>query len=97
MTLITHYGYSDGSGEYYIVVDSDKCNGCNKCVQACPQKALQLEIEFIDLEEKTVAAVVELHRKKIKYTCTSCKPENKNTPCVLACEFEAISTVWNPR
>ena len=97
MTLITHYGYCDGSGEYYIVIDSDKCNGCNKCVQACPQKALQLEIEFIDLEEKTVAAVVELHRKKIKYTCASCKPENNNTPCALACESKAITSVWIPR
>jgi ferredoxin len=56
----------DGSGEYYIVVDSDKCNGCGKCVKVCPQKALVLVTEFIDLEDKTVAAVSEEHRKKIK-------------------------------
>ena len=95
--MITHYGYYDGSGEYYIVIDSDKCSGCGKCAQKCPQKALQLETEFIDLEDKTVAAVTEEHRKKIKYTCASCKPENNLIPCVLACEAKAVKSVWNPR
>jgi Fe-S-cluster-containing hydrogenase component 2 len=95
--VITHYGYIDGSGEFYIVVDSDKCSGCGKCVTACPQKALQLETAFIDLEDKTVAAVTEGHRKKIKYTCTACKPENGKTPCILACEGKAIKCIWNPR
>ena len=41
--MITHYGYSDGSGEYYITIDSDKCNGCGICVKQCPMSALQLE------------------------------------------------------
>ena len=95
--MITHFGYFDGSGEYYIVVDSDKCNGCGKCVQACPQKALQTETTFIDLEDKIVAALAEPHRKKIKYTCSPCKPEEGKTPCTLACEAQAITIVWNPR
>ena len=30
------YGYSDGTGEYYITVDTGKCDGCGKCVEACP-------------------------------------------------------------
>jgi ferredoxin len=46
------------------VVDSDKCVGCGKCVAQCPKKALELVTEFIDLEDKTVAAVTENHRKK---------------------------------
>jgi Fe-S-cluster-containing hydrogenase component 2 len=95
--MITHYGYTDGSGEYYIVIDSDKCHGCGKCVETCPQNALKLETEFIDLEDKTVAAVSEEHRKKIKYTCGLCNPESGNTPCILACEPKAIRCVWNPR
>lgn len=95
--MITHYGYTDGSGEYYIVIDSDKCIGCGKCVKACPQKALELITEFIDLEDKTVAAVTEEHRKKIRYTCGTCKPESSQTPCVLACEPIALSCVWNPK
>jgi Fe-S-cluster-containing hydrogenase component 2 len=95
--VITYYGYSDGSGEYYIVVDSDKCSGCGKCLEKCPQKALQLETEFIDLEDKIVAAIKEEHRKKIKYTCAACKPETNQAPCVLACESEAVKCSWNPK
>jgi Fe-S-cluster-containing hydrogenase component 2 len=95
--MITHYGYIDGSGEYYIVVDSDKCNGCGKCVEVCPQKALVLVTEFIDLEDKTVAAISEEHRKKISYTCQACKPESNQTPCVFACKTKAIKCVWNSR
>jgi len=92
--IITHYGYSDGSGDYYITIDTDKCNGCGKCVKQCPQSALQLETMFIDLEDKTVASVTEEHRKKIKYTCSSCKPETNKAPCVLACDSKAIKCTW---
>jgi Fe-S-cluster-containing hydrogenase component 2 len=91
--MITHYGYTDGSGEYYIIIDTDKCNGCGKCISKCPESALQLETVLIDLDDKTVASVTEVHRKKIKYTCSSCKPENNNTPCVIACEGKAIKCV----
>ena len=52
MLMITHYGYTDGSGEYYIVIDSDKCNGCGKCVQKCPQKALELEYRIYRLRRQ---------------------------------------------
>jgi Fe-S-cluster-containing hydrogenase component 2 len=51
---------------------------------------------LIDLEDKVVATVEEQHRKKIKYTCSSCKPESGNTPCVLACAEKAIKCVWKP-
>jgi Fe-S-cluster-containing hydrogenase component 2 len=94
--VITHYGYIDGSGEYFIVIDSDKCNGCHKCVEKCPQNALEMVTEFIDLEDKTVAAVSEEHRKKIRYTCAECKPQENQTPCVLACPQGAIKCVWKP-
>ena len=92
--IITHYGYSDGSGEYYITIDTDKCDGCGKCVKKCPQSALRLETIFIDLEDKIVASVTDDQRKKIKYTCGPCKPESYNTPCVLACESKAINCTW---
>jgi Fe-S-cluster-containing hydrogenase component 2 len=94
--VIMHYGYIDGSGEYYVVIDSDKCNGCGKCVQQCPKKALERISEFIDLEDKTVAAIKEEHRKKISYTCAQCKPREKKAPCVLSCEKNAIWCVWKP-
>ena len=94
MGIITYYGYADGSGEYYIVVDSDRCNGCGKCVEACPEKAIELMPEFIDLEDKTVCAIKEEHRKKIRYTCSGCKPESGQTPCVLSCDTEALKCIW---
>jgi Fe-S-cluster-containing hydrogenase component 2 len=94
--VIVHYGYMDGSGEYFIVVDTDRCDGCQKCVQKCPQHALELVTEFIDLEDKTVAAVTEEHRKKIRYTCAQCKPAEGKTPCILACQERAINCVWKP-
>jgi Fe-S-cluster-containing hydrogenase component 2 len=92
--VIIHYGYTDGSGEYYISVDSDKCNGCSKCIQQCPQGALEMVIEMIDLEDKNVPAVTEAHRKKLRYTCSKCNPELKKTPCVLACVNGAIKCSW---
>ena len=96
ISIITHYGYSDGSGEYYIVIDAGKCNGCGKCVEQCPQGALELITMMIDLEDELVAAVTEEHRKRIKYTCSPCKPESGRTPCMLACEQKTITCAWNP-
>ncbi len=94
--MIVHYGYIDGSGEYFISIDTDKCNGCGECTKKCPQKALELITEFIDLEDKTGAAVTETHRKKIRYTCAACKPQNNQTPCILACPRGAINCIWKP-
>jgi len=96
ISIITHYGYSDGSGEYYIIIDTEKCNGCSKCVEQCPQDALELITTMVDLDDELVAAVKEEHRKRIKYTCSPCKPESRKTPCMLACEHEAITCTWNP-
>ena len=97
MTVITNYGYVDGSGEYFITIDTDKCSGCGKCVKTCPESALQLETMFIDLEDKTVASVTEEQRRNIKYTCSPCKPETNRAPCVLSCETKAINCTWKPQ
>jgi ferredoxin len=92
--LITHYGYMDGSGEYFIVIDSDRCDGCGKCVKQCLKGALHIELMFIDLEDKSVAAIKEEYCNKIKYTCAECKPEETVPPCVLSCSAGAISCVF---
>jgi len=55
-----------------------------------------METMFIDLEDKLVAAVTEEHRKKIRYTCSPCKPESGIVPCVQACDQKAITCIWNP-
>jgi len=91
--MIAHYGYKDGSGDYFITIDTDKCNGCEKCVVACPQGVLEM---IYDDYDDYVAAVGEAHRKKIKYSCAPCKPTRgeRALPCILACEPGAISHSW---
>jgi Fe-S-cluster-containing hydrogenase component 2 len=91
-----NYGYKDGSGDYFITIDTDKCNGCGKCVGACPYGVFAVgEDENDPLSDKEVAFVTEKERKKIKYTCAPCKP-NRNAipPCINACEMQAIEHSW---
>ena len=40
--MIANYGYMDGSGQYFIKIDSDKCDGCGDCVTACPAGVLEV-------------------------------------------------------
>ena len=93
--MIVHYGYKDGSGEYFISIDTDKCDGCGKCVEVCPRGVLMITTMMIDLDDVNVAAVTEEHRKKVKYSCAPCKPE-QTPPCVEACEPAAITHTWKP-
>ncbi|MBT8171423.1 4Fe-4S binding protein [Candidatus Bathyarchaeota archaeon] len=95
--MITFYGYQDGSGEYYIVIDGEKCNSCSECTKVCPQSALKMDTIFIDLEDKMVATITEKHRKKIRYTCSPCQSENENLPCVNICKKNAIKCIWKPK
>ena len=37
--MLANYGYSDGSGNYFITIDTEKCNRCGDCVAACPSGA----------------------------------------------------------
>ncbi len=95
--MLANYGYKDGSGDYFITIDTDKCNGCGNCVKVCIYGVLATgEDENDPFREKPVAAVTEEHRKKIKYSCAPCKPENerKVLPCIKSCELEAIKHSW---
>jgi NAD-dependent dihydropyrimidine dehydrogenase PreA subunit len=89
-----HYGYEDGSGRFYITIDTDLCTGCEDCVTACPADVLEMEEED-PIDERMVAAVSDDHRKKIKYSCNPCKPSGYTSlPCVAACEPGAIVHSW---
>ncbi len=95
--MIANYGYMDGSGGFFIAIDTDKCDGCGDCVPACPNHVFSVGDDPNDpLREEPVAVVVEEHRKKLKYTCAPCKPDRDRAPlpCVQACKPVAIAHSW---
>ena len=34
--MLANYGYKDASGDFFVTIDTDKCNSCGDCVPACP-------------------------------------------------------------
>lgn len=104
--MIANYGYLDGSGQYFIRIDTGKCDGCGDCVAVCPAHLLAVGADENDpFREEPVAKVGEDHRKKIKYSCGPCKPlpttcrgrpgaGRPPLPCVAACKPGAIEHSW---
>ncbi len=92
-----NYGYKDGSGDYFIEVDTDRCDGCGRCAEACRWGVMEVgEDENDPLRETPVARVAAEHRKRIKYSCTQCKPvkDRKTEPCRAACPRDALAHSW---
>ena len=94
--MIANYGYKDGSGEYYISIDTDKCVQCpvdHACVAACPKKMFEI---ITDDYDDQVAAIKSAHRKTLAYDCTDCKPAGGYTrlPCTDACTPGAVKHSW---
>ncbi len=95
--MIANYGYKDGSGDFFITIDTDKCDGCGDCVPACPGNVYGVGEDPNDpLSDSQVAFVLDEQRKKLKYTCAPCKPDRQRPPlpCVEACKPLAISHSW---
>ncbi len=97
--MLANYGYKDGSGDFFITIDTDKCSGCGDCVTACPANVLALVENEYDIEAETkIAVVTKEHSKKIKYSCAPCKPaagySMKDLPCVKACKPDAVKHSW---
>jgi ferredoxin len=96
--MLANYGYKDGSGEFFITIDTDKCDGCGACLPVCPTQVLEVSPEDPNdpLREGPVAIVGEAQRKKLKYACAQCKPASSRPrlPCVEACPKEAIAHSW---
>lgn len=90
-------GYKDGSGDFFIQIDTDKCDGCGECVSACPSNVLKVVDEDPNdpLRDEPVVIVAADKKKKIKYECGPCKPSSRlPLPCVEACPVKAISHSW---
>jgi Fe-S-cluster-containing hydrogenase component 2 len=96
--MLANYGYKDGSGDYFITIDTDICNGCGDCVTVCPADIFGVVDEDPNdpLRGEPVAIVVEEKKKKLKYECNPCKPASHRPPlpCVEVCRSGAISHSW---
>ena len=96
--MIANYGYKDGSGEFFITIDTDKCDGCGDCVSACPAGIFEVVDEDPNdpFREEPLVIVKNEKRKKIKYECGPCKPvtDRPPLPCVESCPTDAISHSW---
>lgn len=87
-----NYGYSDGTGTYYITIDSGKCDSCAACVNTCPNTLLALSNE----NGKTAAVIKPEMRKKISQSCpgiSTCRNHIEKT-CQSVCKNNAISHSW---
>lgn len=95
--MLANYGYKDASGDFFITIDTDKCDGCGDCVIACPSGIFEIMDEDPNdpMRNEPVAVVVEGKKNKLKYECNPCKPTSKMPlPCVEACKAGAISHSW---
>jgi len=94
--MIANYGYKDGSGEFYISIDTDKCTSCTDkgCLKACPAEIFEI---YVDDWDDEVAAVKKNERNKIKFTCAACKPVTGRPellPCQEGCAARGIVHSW---
>lgn len=96
--MLANYGYKDASGDFFITIDTDKCNGCGACIGVCPTSCFQVLDEDPNdpMREAPVAVVSHEKKKKLKYECGPCKPSSDKLtpPCIKACLTEAISHSW---
>ena len=91
--MTVHYGYTDGTGDYFITIDSGRCDGCGDCVEACPAGVLVLARED---GNQPRAKLREDARKRIALLCPgfdSCSSRNEAN-CHSVCLKDAIAHTW---
>jgi ferredoxin len=96
--MLANYGYKDASGDFFMTIDTDRCNGCGECVKACNAGVFKIMDEDPNdpMRNFPVAIVQEKKSRRLKYECNPCKPSiNPQTfPCIEACKAGAISHSW---
>lgn len=88
-----HYGYTDGTGDYFITIDVGLCDGCGECAEACPAGVL---IMAADDSNQPKAKVKEDVRNSLSLLCPgffSCSNTHK-VNCHSVCPKDAISHSW---
>ena len=91
--MIANYGYEDGSGHYYIKIDTSKCAECldKGCIRVCPEKLFTTELDDFDDE---VVLIREDARNTLQTNCAQCKCSTEKELCAAACTANAISFSW---
>lgn len=91
--MIANYGYEDGSGHYYIKIDTSKCAQCTDkgCIEICPEKLFVSELDDFDDE---VVVIREDCRNTLLTNCAFCKSNGAKELCRQACKFDAIGFSW---
>ena len=87
------YGYNDATGDYYITIDLGKCDGCGKCVLACPAAVFEVVQEN---GRQPKARVMEAVRKRLSIVCPGyriCNNDRKDN-CQSVCQQNAITHSW---
>ncbi|MDR1131193.1 MAG: ferredoxin [Oscillospiraceae bacterium] len=91
--MLAHYGYEDGSGHYYIRLDTAKCAECPEkgCISACPEQLFATELDDFDDE---VVLIREAARNTLQASCASCKANGEMELCRSVCPADAIGFSW---
>jgi predicted CoA-substrate-specific enzyme activase len=87
------YGYTDGSGDYFISFKTEKCDACARCVEACP--AGIIEIAKTD-NDQPKALIKDEYRKKIHIVCPGYKKcsASHDLNCHSVCRLNLIEHSW---
>ena len=87
------YGYSDGTGEYFITIDYNLCDGCGECAARCPAGIFTMEKDGVSQPKATVK---EENRKKLGVLCpgVAACPLGEEANCQGICRAKAIKHSW---
>ena len=89
--MLSNYGYEDGTGVYYLQIDTRKCETCEDkpCINACPGGLFEIILDDFDEE---IIVVKESVRNQLKDLCSGC-PDGA-LPCRNTCPEDAVRLTW---